>query len=331
VRRGAELTGKLLAFSRRQVLAPSRVDAAALLESLAGMLRRTLDQRIAIAVEVAPDAPPVVADAGQLEAALLNVAINARDAMPAGGTIAFRCAPARLPQDVAAEVARDAGPEAGERRYVEIAVADDGLGMPDEVRARAFEPFFTTKDPGRGTGLGLSTVYGFVKQSKGAVRLVSTAGAGTVLKLYLPAAEGEERAADAASATVATLPPGLRVLLVEDEPEVRRVVRRLLQGLGATVTEFSNAEEAAASLEAVADYDLLLTDIALGPGRRGTELAAEVLARVPGAAALLMSGYASDLLETGPAMATPWEVLRKPFEREALARAVARALTARPR
>ena len=178
-RRGAELTGKLLAFSRRQVLQPSAVDMHALLHSLSDMLRRTLDQRIHIVLEVAPDCPGALADPGQLEAALLNIAINARDAMLDGGTLRFSAGAAGpLPAELR--------PEMGEGRFVCIAVADTGTGMPEAVKERAFEPFFTTKEPGRGTGLGLSAVYGFVKQSQGAVVLDSALGQGTTISLYLP-------------------------------------------------------------------------------------------------------------------------------------------------
>ena len=166
-RRGAELTAKLLAFSRRQVLQPSALDVGALLHSLADMLRRTLDQRIAIDVEIGSPCPAVLADPGQLEAALLNIAINARDAMPNGGSLRFRAeAFAGLPAGM--EDSADASDPAG-LGFVAISIADNGIGMSEDVKERAFEPFFTTKAPGRGTGLGLSTVYGFVKQSRGAL------------------------------------------------------------------------------------------------------------------------------------------------------------------
>lgn len=162
-RRGAELTGKLLAFSRRQVLQPTVVDAAALLHSLTDMLRRTLDQRIVITLDA--EEALCLADPGQLESALLNVAINARDAMPQGGTLAFVC---RAVPSLPASLDAERGP-ANEAGYVAISIADTGSGMPEAVKERAFEPFFTTKESGRGTGLGLSTVYGFAKQSHGAV------------------------------------------------------------------------------------------------------------------------------------------------------------------
>ncbi|KQY86863.1 MULTISPECIES: PAS domain S-box protein [Roseateles] len=321
-KRGAELTGKLLAFSRRQVLQPTRVDVPALLESLADMLRRTLDQRIQITVQVQPGCPPCLADPGQLESALLNIAINARDAMPDGGALNFaaqRCE--ALPAAVLAEL-QDSRPQA----YVQIAIGDTGTGMPDIVKERAFEPFFTTKEAGRGTGLGLSTVYGFAKQSRGAALLDSTLGEGTTVSLLLPC---HPDAAGAEAATVAAgdaVPAGLRVLLVEDEPEVRAVVMNFLRTLGCEVQALATAEAALEELAADAGYRLLLSDIALGAGLRGTQLAALAQQRQPALAVLLMSGYSSELLDANEASA--WELLRKPFTREDLARAIARVLNA---
>jgi signal transduction histidine kinase len=325
-RRGAELTGKLLAFSRRQVLQPSQVDAGGMLHSLAGMLRRTLDQRIRIEVEVPPGCPPVMADPGQLESALLNIAINARDAMPEGGTLRFSAEPcAALPAEVRNELDDPSAPEDG---FVALAIADTGTGMPDEVRERAFEPFFTTKEAGRGTGLGLSTVYGFVKQSRGAVAIDSAPGAGTTLTLYIPrpwatAVPGPENAAVAEA-----VPPGLRVLMVEDDAEVRSVVRTFLDTLGCAVTAAASGEQALLALGPGASYDLLLTDIALGPGMRGTQLAAEAQKRFPEMAVLLMSGYSSELLEADRDSPPAWELLRKPYTREELARAITRVIAA---
>jgi PAS domain S-box-containing protein len=321
-KRGAELTGKLLAFSRRQVLQPTRVDVAALLESLADMLRRTLDQRIQITVQVQPGCPPCLADPGQLESALLNIAINARDAMSDGGTLNFaaqRCEV--LPAAVLAEL-QDTRPQA----YVQIAIGDTGTGMPDIVKERAFEPFFTTKEAGRGTGLGLSTVYGFAKQSRGAALLDSTLGEGTTVSLLLPC-HPDAAGTDAATVTVGdAVPAGLRVLLVEDEPEVRAVVMSFLRTLGCEVQALATAEAALEELAADAGYGLLLSDIALGAGLRGTQLAALAERHRPAPAVLLMSGYSSELLDANEASA--WELLRKPFTREDLARAISRVLAA---
>jgi PAS domain S-box-containing protein len=324
-KRGAELTAKLLAFSRRQVLQPSAVDVVALLGSLAGMLRRTLDQRIRIDVDVAHGCPSVVADPGQLEAALLNIAINARDAMPEGGILRFTAqACEKLPAAIRGEL------EGSENwAFVAIGIADTGCGMPDAVRDRAFEPFFTTKEVGRGTGLGLSTVYGFAKQSHGAVTMDSAPGAGTTVTLYLPPPRGATSPTGTADRVDVDIPKGLRVLLVEDDHEVREVVRAFLVALGCTVVEAINGEQALLLLGPDAGHDLLLSDIALGTGMRGTELALQVQKRFPDLAVLLMSGFSSELLNADRDSPQEWELLRKPYGREELAGAIARVLATR--
>jgi len=322
-RRGAELTSKLLAFSRRQVLQPSALDVGGMLHSLADMLRRTLDQRITIDVDIAAPGPVVLADPGQLEAALLNIAINARDAMPNGGSLRIRAEV--LPELPAGmEDSADASGRAG-LGFVAISIADSGVGMSDDVKERAFEPFFTTKPPGRGTGLGLSTVYGFVKQSRGALRVDSEPGAGTTLTLYLPAQEATA-AEPSEPGEAQAIPAGLSVLLVEDDPEVRAVVRKFLDGFGCRVTEAASGEQAL--LELSGDFALLLSDIALGAGIRGTELAARVGELSPRTAILLMSGFSSELLEADRVSPPTWELLRKPCSREELAAAMANVLRA---
>ena len=318
-RRGAELTGKLLAFSRRQVLQPTIVDITALLHSLTDMLRRTLDQRIVITLE-AGDAL-CEADPVQLESALLNVAINARDAMPQGGTLAFACRTLpSLPSYLDAEHERPA-PDG----YVAISVSDTGEGMTQAVKEHAFEPFFTTKDTGRGTGLGLSTVYGFAKQSRGAVSLDSAPGVGTTVTLYLPRVEADgpiDKHADAPA--MGSVPAGLRVLLVEDEPEVRSVLQMFLASLACEVVACADARQALDALAQDSGIGLLLTDILLGAGMRGTELADTVRARLPDLPVLLMSGFSSELLDEPPGL----ELLRKPCTRSDLERAIVRVLNA---
>ena len=305
--RAGELTGKLLTFSRRQVLQPARVDPSPLLRSLAEMLQRTIDQRVLIQVDVEADCPSVHADPGQLESALLNIAINARDAMPEGGVLSFK---ARI---------------VGEN--VALAVTDTGVGMPEEVRERAFEPFFTTKAKGRGTGLGLSTVYGFVKQSKGTVEIDTAPGRGTTVTLQLPRWQpADAGGAGGEAAAGAELPRHLRVLMVEDEPEVRKVLGTFLTQLGIGFATAADGEQAMAWLESDGDLDLLLTDIALGPGMRGTDLAQRAQQRDPDLAVLLMSGFASELQDAGSEQPLPWELLRKPCTPEELAAALARAL-----
>ncbi|HEX5687507.1 MAG TPA: PAS domain S-box protein [Ideonella sp.] len=323
-RRGAELTSKLLAFSRRQVLQPSTVDVSHLLLSLADMLRRTLDQRIRIEVDAPADCPPVLADPGQLESALLNIAINARDAMPEGGTLRFTAAAGvQLPAALSSELDHPATPDS---QFVAISIADSGAGMSDEVKERAFEPFFTTKEVGRGTGLGLSTVYGFVKQSKGAIEIQTAPGKGTTLTLYIPQPQTAASHENGDPAAGEAVPPGLKVLLVEDDAEVRAVVHTFLDTLGCVVTACTNAEHALETLTPDTDFDLLLTDIALGAGMRGTALAQQAQHRFPRLAILLMSGFSAELLDADREAPASWELLPKPYTRDQLARAIARVI-----
>ncbi|NUZ08504.1 PAS domain S-box protein [Piscinibacter koreensis] len=323
-RRGADLTSKLLTFSRRQLLQPSSIDVGVLLNSLADVLRRTLDQRIRIEVDVAPSCPPVQADPAQLESALLNIAINARDAMPEGGTLRFQASPCgELPGTI-----RDGleAPSRQEDGYVVISIIDTGSGMPEEVKERAFEPFFTTKEAGRGTGLGLSTVYGFAKQSKGAVAIDSAPGKGTTFTLYVPRPNRSETTVTEAVPPGKDVPKGLEVLLVEDDLEVRAVVHTFLETLHCKVTVATSGEQALLALRAAGRFDLLLTDIALGAGMRGTELATQAQKRFPSMAVLLMSGFSSELLDADCDSPRNWELLRKPYSREELAQAIARVI-----
>ena len=320
-RRGAELTSKLLAFSRRQVLQPTAVDAGTMLHSLADMLRRTLDQRIRIEVE-AGAGTGAMADPGQLESALLNIAINARDAMPAGGTLRFRAEVCEeLPDSVLDDV------EPAKNGFVAITIGDSGNGMSAETRERAFEPFFTTKEAGRGTGLGLSTVYGFVKQSKGAITLDSVVDEGTTVTLYIPR-PATPAAVAVDSAVAGVVPEGLAVLLVEDDPEVRDVMRRFLESLRCKVLEAPSGEQALLALGGDDRFDVLLTDIALGAGMRGTELAAKAQERFPALAIVLMSCFPAELIEADRDSPLGWELLRKPCSREELAQAIARVVAA---
>lgn len=329
-RRGADLTGQLLAFSRRQVLQPRPVDLHKMLPALADMLRRTLDRRIVIEVLIEPDCPACRADPGQLESALLNIAINARDAMPEGGTLRFMARraqrlPAGVPEDHAADHALY-DPAA----FVAISLSDTGAGMSEAVKARAFEPFFTTKEAGRGTGLGLSTVYGFARQSQGGITLDSTPGAGTTVTLYIPAVAEQVPARPAGLEATPGVPAGLYVMVVEDEPAVQQVVQAFLHNWGCEVIAFPSAEPALAALSQPGQrVDLLLSDVVLGPGMRGTALAVHARQLRPDMPVLLMSGYSSELL-AGEAAGGPGapELLRKPFTKAELAQAIARTLQA---
>ena len=329
-RRAAELTSKLLAFSRRQVLQPTAVNVAALLGSLADMLRRTVDQHIRIEVAALDASLTVVADPGQLESALLNIAINARDAMPDGGVLRFEASASAIAPLMSDEDENEdedaAGASPPDTRFVRITVSDTGAGMSEAVRERAFEPFFTTKAAGRGTGLGLSTVYGFVRQSRGSISIDSVPGAGTTISMVLPCPRGAGEPAEARGARSANVPRGLSVLLVEDDGEVRAVMLKFLETLGCVVHAEPSAEQALQWLEQGADADLLLTDIALGAGMRGTALASEVQRRLPAMKILLMSGFSAELLEADRDSPSTWELLPKPCSRDELAQAVARVL-----
>ncbi len=326
-RRAAELTSKLLAFSRRQVLQPTSVNVTALLKSLADMLRRTVDQHIRILVDADEADLRVVVDPGQLESALLNIAINARDAMPRGGVLRFEArASATAPRDADDDPADAADAAAPDGCWVRITVSDTGSGMSEDIRERAFEPFFTTKPAGRGTGLGLSTVYGFVKQSRGSIDIESTPGLGTAISMVLPGPRDPDESAEARTGAAAELPVGLSVLLVEDDAEVRAVMARFLEALGCEAHAVASAELALAALDEGRRAALLLTDIALGTGMRGTTLAREVQKRLPDMRILLMSGFSTELLEADRDSPSAWELLPKPCTRDELAHAIARVM-----
>lgn len=339
--RGAELTSKLLAFARRLALDPIAVDPITVLKSLADMLRRALGENIQVVVQTPASCPHCMVDVVQLESALLNVAVNARDAMPEGGTLTLRCgsgAPANPPREGSDAGPRrpDGAPSAAE--WIWLSLTDTGSGMSAEVRDRAFEPFFTTKPAGRGTGLGLATVYGFVKQSHGHVELESAPGAGTCLTLYLPALAGDAAADPGAGVDdtpTARLPAGLRVLLVEDDLEVRQVAHAFLQSMGCHVVACASGEAALIEMGQGSDtcaFDLLFSDIMLGTGIDGRELAHRVRQAFPRLAVLLTSGYSHHLAggDAATAAAGP-PVLGKPYGRHDLAQAMAQCLHGVPR
>lgn len=325
-RRAAELTAKLLAFSRRQVLQPVTVHVNGMLESMVELLRRTLDQRILIEVELEDDCPAVRADQALLESALLNIAINARDAMSDGGVLHLKATHrAEIPQLILEELAEHGSTPLG---YVAIRISDTGVGMTDEVKERAFEPFYTTKQAGRGTGLGLSTVYGFITQSKGAITIDSAPGSGTSITLFVPAvAEVEERVA--APPTQTQDVTGMRMLLVEDDLEVQRIAQRLAEALGCQVVTAFTAEAGLDILQSGQPFDILLTDIALGAGMRGTELASRAQAIDAHLAIVLTSGYSAELIEADDLAPPGWELLAKPYSKENFGQAIGRVAALR--
>ena len=317
--RGATLTHRLLAFSRRQPLNPTRLDMRALLLGMSELLRRMLGETVKVSIVAPKDLWPCVADPGQLENALLNLAINARDAMPKGGALRIVAENRDLDRT---PTSRDLG--VGPGRYVLIEVRDDGIGMSPAVLERAIEPFFTTKGVGEGSGLGLSMVYGFVKQSGGTVEIDSAPGRGTTISLYLPRDETVARRGIARQETEALpLARDETVLVVEDNADLRSVTTRMLQELGYKVLACADAAEATRSINDDPSIDLLLTDIVLSGGISGIDLVHEVEPLHAKLAVLYMSGYADrshrKLLECG-------RMIQKPFRKTDLARMVRRAL-----
>ncbi len=285
---GADLAKRLLAFGRRQSLDPRPVDLNALMSGMVELLRRSLGAAVEIATRLADELPLLMADPGQIENALLNLAVNARDAMPAGGRLIIETGWAHIDESHTAAFA-DAIPGS----YVTLAVTDTGMGMTPEVRQRAFEPFYTTKGPGAGSGLGLSMVYGFVKQSGGHVQLYSEPGHGTTVRLYLPARDSAAPAATPpAAAPVASAAFGETILVVEDDPRVRRVAVRRLKELGYGVIEADGGPAALRVLDRDEPLDLLFSDIVMAGGMTGVDLAQEARRRRPELKILLTSGYA---------------------------------------
>jgi PAS domain S-box-containing protein len=318
VARGGELTSKLLAFARRQRLTPSAQRAQELLPELGAMLRRTLGDAIQLDIRCADDVPAVYADAVQLDAALVNLALNARDAMPRGGRIDISAERRDVSDD-------DATSELHAGRYVVFSVQDTGHGMTPEVRVRALDPFFTTKAAGRGSGMGLSMVYGFVKQSGGHLAISSELGYGTRIDLFLPVASGTVARTDERRA--AALPSGSEVILVvEDEADVGVIAGAFLRSLGYRVVSATNARDALARLAEEPDIALLFTDVMLGSGMNGIELAQAARAHRRELPVVLTSGYADPEATGGVAADGGYEMLRKPYRREQLAAAIRRQL-----
>lgn len=311
-RRGAELIKRLLTFSRRQTLEPTAVEVGSLVRNMMQLLTRSLPENIPIHTSI-PDTPiHVFADPHQLENALLNLALNARDAMPAGGELTITVSGRAIPESLATLVELPVGD------YVQIDVSDTGTGIEPENLSKVFEPFFTTKDFGRGSGLGLSMVYGFVRQSGGNIRIRSTPGQGSTVTFVLPTAAAPVPP-DAQPEFVRAGPERIKgpVLLVEDEPEVRRIIRLELSALGYPVLEASDGPEAIALLDNVPEIAILVTDTVMPGGIGGRELARHAKERRQDLPVLLITGYASDGALAGVAdLDVP--VLRKPFSRDAL-------------
>jgi PAS domain S-box-containing protein len=313
---GRDLTGHLLAFSRRRLLNPQPVDVNGLVDSVVRLLGRTLGATIRIVTATKPDAGVAFVDPAALEAAVLNVALNARDAMPSGGTLTIRTSKADITEPPAMEDDLKAG------SYAVLALEDNGSGMPPDVIARAFEPFFTTKSGSRGTGLGLSMVYGFAKQSGGTVTIASQVGRGTTVSIFLPHAAAAERGAAVIAAPASTPSVTRTILVVEDEADVRTIVRRQLETLGHTVLVAEAATEALLLLRGPAAPDVLVTDVVLGKGLNGIELATAARASRPELPVVFMSGYTAVSEAQKQIRETGAPLLSKPFTTEQLERAI---------
>jgi two-component system NtrC family sensor kinase len=318
VQRGTTLTRHLLAFSRRQALTPSAIDLDEAMPALCELLSHSLRENMRLSCHVAPGTWPVQADRAELELALLNIAVNARDAMPAGGTLTVAVRNATVDDLVSL-----GGSMAGE--FVLISVHDTGEGIPAEVLPRVFEPFFTTKPPGRGTGLGLSQVYGFSRQSGGTVTLQSPPGRGTTVTLWLP--RSLEAPVAAALPATPSEPQGAgNILVVEDDATVSGVLAELLEELGFTVATAASGTAALEKLHAGPRVDLLLTDVVMLGPMNGLQLARTVRSRFPAMPVIVMTGYAAEMTRIG---AEGFRVLTKPFDLATLSRAIESAMAQR--
>jgi CheY-like chemotaxis protein len=320
-RSASELTHRLLAFARRQALAPAQADLNRLVAGMSELLRRTVGESIAIETVLAGGLWPTLVDANQLENVVVNLVVNARDAMPKGGRVTIETANAYLDE---AYAARFGDVKAGQ--YVLLSVSDTGTGIAPDVLPRMFEPFFTTKQGGEGSGLGLAMVHGFVKQSGGHIRIYSEVGQGTTVKIYLP----RLATAEAVLAVPAELPPtdaaapraakGETVLAVEDNDAVRHYARTALEDLGYRVVEARNADEALRLVEAGTQIDLLFTDVVLGSGLNGRELAGKVSEKVAGLPVLFTTGYTRNAIVHHGRLDPGVHLLDKPYTQQELGR-----------
>jgi PAS domain S-box-containing protein len=321
---GAELTHRLLAFGRQQALKPQRTDAHELILKMSMVLRRTLGETIELKEELNENLWAIEVDRSQLETSILNLALNARDAMPNGGILRIMADNATVDRQAQPKDAR-----AGQGQFVVIGVSDTGIGMTADVLDRAAQPFYTTKDVGYGSGLGLSMVYGFVEQSGGHLDISSVPEQGTTVRLFLPRATrraktpppGEERSSGGAC-------QGEKVLVVEDQPNVRKLARRVLKRLGYDVLDAGDGSAALALMAETNDIDLLFTDVILPGGMSGIELANAAQARHPGLRVLYTSGYSPDLVLGKLQFDKDILLIRKPFRKEDLARMIRHALDA---
>lgn len=321
--RGAELTQRLLAFSRRQLLQPKPIDCRELLQSMLKLLKRTLRENIEISTAFGPGAIQAFADRAQLESAVLNLALNAQDAMPSGGRLTLSTELAAIDEDY-----RALHPEVASGAYALISVTDDGEGMTPEVVEHAFEPFFTTKEVGKGSGLGLSMVYGFARQSDGHVSIYSEQGLGTTVRIYLPRVGAGQSATETPENDEAAPRGHETILIAEDDPFVRSSVILRVEALGYRVVAAVNGQEALQRLRADPGIDMLFTDIVMPGGMSGWELADQARRIRPGLPVLFTSGYTLEtLVEQGRVQAQA-VVLTKPYRKAELAQRLRDAFAA---
>jgi signal transduction histidine kinase len=318
--RGADLTRRLLAFARRQPLRPARINLNELVTDTVRLLRRLLGEAIEISLSLGDDVWPVIADPAQLEASLANLATNARDAMPKGGRLIIATANRNLDADYVA-----AYPDATEGDFAMIEVSDTGEGMSAETVSHIFEPFFTTKEPDKGTGLGLSMVFGFLRQSGGNVSVYSEPGVGTTFRLYLPREFAQDAPIDAPEEAPVARGTGESVLVVEDNPAMRRVAARQLCDLGYRVVE---CDRAAAAIELLQgeQVDLLFTDVIMPGGIDGIELARIARERWPALKIVLTSGFPEARIDANGDLLGSLQMLNKPYRQEELAAVLRAAL-----
>jgi signal transduction histidine kinase len=319
--RGADLTKHLLAFSRRQPLQPRNVDVNAVVVDAARLLRPTLGEQIEIESMLANDSAPALIDPSQLSTAILNLALNARDAMPNGGKLTLETKNVVLDENYAAMSS-----EVNPGNYVMIAVSDSGEGIPASQLEKVFEPFFTTKDVGKGSGLGLSMVYGFVKQSNGHIKIYSEEGHGTTVKLYLPQAAGVTDALPAEAGTSEFVRGDESILIVEDDALVREYVVTQISRLGYDTLAANNAAEALAIINGPERIDLLFTDVIMPGGMNGRQLAIEAQTRRPGLKLLYTSGYTENAIVHHGRLDAGVLLLPKPYLSSDLARMIRTAL-----
>jgi len=317
--RAAGLTARLLAFSRRQSLDSRPTDVNGLVVSLEDLLRRTMSEQISVSIVPGSQVPAALVDANQLESAILNLAINARDAMPDGGALTVETTLVTLDED---QCTKWPGMKAG--RYVVVAVSDSGVGMDAPTLEKVFDPFFTTKPIGQGTGLGLSMVYGFAKQSNGQVRIHSAPGSGTTVKIFLPMAEAGVGPADS-GVEADHRGDGETVLLVEDDPSVRLLVREVLAELGYTALEAADAQSALQLLGGGHTIDLMITDVGL-PGMNGRQLAELARQSLPDLPILFVTGYAESATERSGFLGPNMHMITKPFQIERLSAKISEML-----